>query len=324
MGTKTIAVLLVSCLSLVMPALASAQHRHRADAHRRATSAANAPDDTTDAEDTPGDATAAPEEEMPPPSPRPKSEIGLELVFHSHGRSWGSEFDFSPMLRANIQLLDMIMVEARWGLAYASQAPSVGDTVSSVRVGNVWLAGYYTRAFGKLRLRAGLGFTIPLASIPSPTNPKYVVAGLALGGASAARGQLSLWTFAADSFTVALPIVGADYPVAENLTAGAEVSSSYVIYLGDDPMIESNVLLRLAIWGAYHFGMLQAGLRLESVWLPTASGDNAQLSIEPFARIDYGLAFARVGFVMNLDRPLGFAFDQSGYWGLRLEGGVSF
>lgn len=331
---RTIATLLATWLSMAaaVPAIAHAQRHTRTGGHRdtRAEPVAQAPaaDDESapDPAATTDDAAATTSDDATAPEP-PKSEVALELVFHSHGRTWGTEFDFSPALRAEVQLLDWLRVEARWGLAYAAQTPTVDAEASSVRVGSVWLAGYFTRTFGKLALRAGLGVTIPLTSLPSATDPDFVAAGLAYQGAQAMRGRLDPWLFAAPHyFTVALPVVRVDHPVGERIATGAEAAAAYMVHYGDDgPAAQSTLALQLALWGAYTLvSTLQAGLRLGAVWLPGESGDDAQLSLEPYARMSFGPAFARLGFLMNLDRPLGFAFDQVGYWGLRIEGGASF
>ncbi len=64
------------------------------------------------------------------------------------------------------------------------------------------------------------------------------------------------------------------------------------------------------------------GLDLDAA-RPSDDGDNAQLAIEPYARFNFGVPFVRVGFLMNLDEPRGFAFSENGIWGLRVEGGAS-
>lgn len=58
--------------------------------------------------------------------------------------------------------------------------------------------------------------------------------------------------------------------------------------------------------------------------LPTNEGDAAQLFVEPFVRVDLGPLMLSTRLMMNLDEPLGFAFDSGKYWGLHVGAGLAF
>lgn len=66
------------------------------------------------------------------------------------------------------------------------------------------------------------------------------------------------------------------------------------------------------------------GARLSLQWAVTGDGDRAQLALAPFLRQDFGTSFLTAQLLMNLDEPLGFAFDEGGFWGLFIGIGSGF
>ena len=66
------------------------------------------------------------------------------------------------------------------------------------------------------------------------------------------------------------------------------------------------------------------GARLSLQWSVTGDGDRAQLALAPFLRQDFGTSFLTAQLLMNLDEPLGFAFDEGGVWGLFVGLGSGF
>jgi hypothetical protein len=48
------------------------------------------------------------------------------------------------------------------------------------------------------------------------------------------------------------------------------------------------------------------------------------LALVPFVRLNLEGGFVEARLYMNLDDPLGFAFDDYGYWSLSVSGGVDF
>ncbi|HEX6765216.1 MAG TPA: hypothetical protein VF103_07050, partial [Polyangiaceae bacterium] len=77
-------------------------------------------------------------------------------------------------------------------------------------------------------------------------------------------------------------------------------------------------------FGYYVSENVLIGARLPFVWVVTQSGDNAQVAIEPYGRLDFGSAFANARFTLNIDDPLGFAFDEGKVWAIHIGGGGSF
>ena len=264
-----------------------------------------------------------------PPPARPKSEIALELAMHAGSITGGSIFSFSPVLRASIQVHDHVAIEAAWALPFASISPDVGDSASALRIGNPWIAGYYTGAFGKFKLRVGAGLGIPIASLPTVdiTDPSSVQAAGAARAAFAegggVRGVWVPWLWAVDYLSIGVPAT-VTWTAAENVNLVGDIGFVYLVYTGDDTAKSNRTFMRFGVAGSYTAGIVQAGLRLQAIWFPSDDGDNAQLAIEPYVRINFGLPFVRLGFLMNLDEPRGFAFGENHTWGLRLEGGVSF
>lgn len=52
--------------------------------------------------------------------------------------------------------------------------------------------------------------------------------------------------------------------------------------------------------------------------------DRAQTALEPFLVVNLGQAFLHSRLTINLDQPLGFAFDEGNYWALHWGGGATF
>ena len=87
---------------------------------------------------------------------------------------------------------------------------------------------------------------------------------------------------------------------------------------------DSDILLQIGGEAGLRLGMVELGARLQLVWIPTGDGDTAQTAVEPYALFDLKPGFVRFGLLMNLDEPLGFAFDDYGHWGVRLAAGFEF
>jgi hypothetical protein len=66
------------------------------------------------------------------------------------------------------------------------------------------------------------------------------------------------------------------------------------------------------------------GARLSLQWAVTGDGDRAQLALAPFLQQDFGASYLNLQLLMNLDEPLGFAFDEGRYWGLFVGFGSGF
>jgi hypothetical protein len=48
------------------------------------------------------------------------------------------------------------------------------------------------------------------------------------------------------------------------------------------------------------------------------------VALEPYLRYDFGGGFVNARLTVNLDEPLGFAFDEGKVWGLFAGGGGTF
>lgn len=72
------------------------------------------------------------------------------------------------------------------------------------------------------------------------------------------------------------------------------------------------------------FGPVEVGARFQAFVSLTDDGDHAQLSAGPYFRATFGAGFVGGWLCLNLDEPLGFAFDEGKVWGLLFTGGGSF
>jgi hypothetical protein len=99
------------------------------------------------------------------------------------------------------------------------------------------------------------------------------------------------------------------------------------LYLGAGAQLATTAVL--AAWP------IEPGLRLQGVWNPGSSGtlllsrggegfDRFQTASEAFARLPFAAGSVQLGFLLNLDAPMGFVRDEPAYWGLRLSGTATF
>src|SRR5690606_31596750 len=91
-------------------------------------------------------------------------------------------------------------------------------------------------------------------------------------------------------------------------TGGTPAGAAFVPSSTGDP----EMTLNLAPGAAYVGDRVVAGARMPLWWLLTEGGENAQLAIEPYVRVDLGPAFINSRFTLNLDNPYGFSFDSGG------------
>ena len=107
--------------------------------------------------------------------------------------------------------------------------------------------------------------------------------------------------------------------------------------LGDDPG-QVDVAIQTRVGVGFRHDFFLGGVRFRGVFLPTVANDQAQTSMELFARGTWAASralelFGEWRLNMNLDRDLGFAFDQlscngdgrcGGVWGMFFVVGAGY
>jgi len=231
----------------------------------------------------------------------------------------GSSFTLSPLLAFETPVSDDWALVGEWGFVFTDLSSDRGGGDSTFRIGNPFLGAVYSIMDNGIDLSIGCGLGLPLASIPGDEP----VAALAYLHAQAIRGGWDLWLWEARDLGIVFPIqlILDELPLF-NLRGEAAVAG--LISVSDNEEDDSDILFQLGGEAGLRLGFVELGARLQVVWLPTADGDNAQTAVEPFVLFDLKPGFVRFGLLMNLDKPLGFAFDEYGYWGVRLAAGFEF
>lgn len=228
----------------------------------------------------------------------------------------------SFLFGAGYKLTPEVELELILPLAFASAgttaATGIGDLDSSdsgLAVGNLQIGANWLKAAGPLRMKLGAA----LAYGPWTSDPSGISVA-ALGGASAIRGGHDLALWAPERFSIVTPShieFGDDFVVTADLGLGLHISTG-----GADT--EISVQFDPGV-GYYVSDEALIGVRLPIVAVPTGgAGDNAQVALEPYARIGFGGGFVNFRFTLNLDEPNGFAFDNGGIWGVHVGAGGSF
>lgn len=260
--------------------------------------------------------------------------IGIELGLSAGSRSTfpeqydniaagedtrGSSFTLSPLLTFEAPVADDWSLAAEWGFVFTDLSSDSGEGDSTFRVGNPFLGAIYSIADNGIDLSIGCGLGLPLASIPGDD----LVAALAYYQAAAIRGKWNLWLWRDRILGIVFPLqlILDELPL---VTVRGEAAAAGLVSVSDDADHDSDILFQIGGEAGLQLGVVEPGARLQFVWIPTVDGDNAQAAVEPYARFDLKPGFVRFGLLINLDKPLGFAFDEDGHWGVRMAAGFEF
>lgn len=228
---------------------------------------------------------------------------------------------FPIVLGGGIKVSDDIELEGQLPIAIGSSTV-LGQKFGGAGLGNLQVGGNFVHEWGPARLKAGLALAW------GPWNRGGDDSSTAMALSSTVRlDEGNLWEvqvlnlsiptrFEIDlNETLALSV---DAKLIGQIPTGDTVpGNAFVPGQTGDPEITLNLAPGLAYVGEY----IVAGLRTPLWWLMTEGGDNAQLALEPFVRADIDTFFVNSRFTLNLDEPLGFAFDEGKVWALHLGGG---
>ena len=271
----------------------------------------------------------APTQTAGPSAEAPRGQVGLELSFFGDSEETVDTFVFVPRIFGWYMIADQIAGSLEWGFPFISFSPEMGDGESRFNVANPFLAGWYVLDSPDYHARFGLGLALPAANIPEGDllgDPDVFLAALGYSYAAFMDGLYDLWLWVPETFSIVVP--GRFEKRFDSFLVGGDAALGVLIPTeGDDR--DTEVAFQFAGEFGYVAGMATVGARLQGVWLMTAEDapdgddDDFQLSFEPFARFDFGPAFASVRVTMNLDEPGGFAFDDDGVYGVHIGGGAN-
>lgn len=251
--------------------------------------------------------------------------IGLEIYTelgigpHKEGDDGAKLMTYVPRLDVNYWFED-----APFGLAldFPMMAATVDDgsvDESGFYLANPFIAGHFNIEGMLGMLDIGVGLTIPLSSTPSGATDRLVQS-VAVLGAMASNGWWDFWIWQPDGMAFALPLrLELDIP---GVMAAVDGAIAYMLATGDR---EDNLGgLQAGAEVGLNLGPVDIGARGQVVYLFTAEGDNAQVSVGPFARMNFEVVFITARALVNLDTPSGTSFvDDGTFWGVHGGLGVN-
>jgi len=273
-----------------------------------------------------------------------RGHLTLETAFFRRKTHGVTTTLVSPLLDLGHRVGESVALGARFGLAGAVvDAPSgLGGLAfdgSRLRVGNPELRGGYYHAFVAwprvIELYVGTGVTIPVASLPGSAfglggGSGRVLSSVALGGATSMRGIRDSWLWLPDTLGILLPSARVDMTQGA-LDLGASFDLALLVPTANTSTRDNEMRGQFMLSAAYH---VVPAFRLGTAFSAVAQlsggrlggdgagGDDFQSSLDLFAGVESGGGVAELRFTTNLDHPVGFSFDDTGLWGLRLLVGV--
>lgn len=214
------------------------------------------------------------------------------------------------------------MVPFAWGeYGYSTDIPLLGSQSggdSSFALANLHLGVNYFAFRGPLRFKVGGALEY------GPwTNDPSAATGIAMLMAHAAMGGESGGLWFPELFSIVTPArVEYAFPTVPLVLSGDVQLGLHIPTDGGD----TNFSIQLSPGlGYYAKDTVLVGLRMPLTFVPTESGsDSAFVALQPYGRFDLGRGFLDASFMLNLDDPYGFSFDQMKVWALRVGGGASF
>jgi hypothetical protein len=260
---------------------------------------------------------------------RPRGQVSVETTFfHRELDTFLGEDDvrftvFSPLLDFWLRVRPHLSVDAAWGFGFGVVNPDGFYRDRGFHFGNPYVGLSYLAYTNGLVFRAGGGVALPLSSV---TDDRDAGALGVAAGTLWTRGlwDLWLWDRAALSLVVTARIEGVH---TSRLWLAAEASHAFLFYpednersLDDD---ELEAMFQIGGEIGYDANGIIPGLGLQAVWLYTAQGDEAQAAMTLFLQFQWTRAFLRLALFMNLDDPLGFAFDDDGIYSIVVRLGTN-
>jgi len=199
-------------------------------------------------------------------------------------------------------------------LGFLHLDPESGGSESAMT--NPRLSAYWVGDNPQTLVRVGAGIAPPLMDDEdAPIGVSYWLAG----------GMQDLWKWAPNHVSL-IPTFRVDGKSRDSFAWGADVELN--LMAPTDSAFETEVHMQ----GGGDFTVIvhpvfHVGGRLQMAWFATAEdsdGDAFQLSMVPFMRFVFGAGFVEGRFVINIDEPAGFSFDDGKLWLFQVRGGARF
>lgn len=242
----------------------------------------------------------------------PKFSYGITLSTTSESESNSTTVVLAPLVQVAYAPHPAIVFDLAWGLGWAIDGQGLGDSTS--RLGNPSVSLSYRANSNRFRLRAGMGITAPLATLPSGWDGRLDA--FVFNQTMAMWGMWNQWLWTPDR--MAIPASGrASYVFRGGQALTVDAALAPVIGVRGSAT-GTDLLGQLALEADLPVDeWLVIEPRLQMVVLPGASIDRLQSAagLRGVVRTGFGRFFA--GLLINLDEPLG-VFGGLGRWGIHL------
>ena len=254
--------------------------------------------------------------------------------FPGEGADGGDRLGFAPRLMV-IQPVGSNEAEFSWGVVHLGHTDAKGD-VSTLRLGNPFGAYYWSWRTLSRQIRAGLGFTAPVAMTRAKPEFDGEVDRWAYAAASGMRGGTDPWLWSSSTMS-GLAHFDAYGRYSSGFIWGGQVrlASMYGFDDNDGTGEESASKLRrgfhlvaqadldIAIDTTNVRAQVRGSYVITPTMVPEADQKEQKDNIVADAefRIRLGDADLVLGFTVPLDEPAGMAFSPGRFWSARV--GVS-
>lgn len=247
------------------------------------------------------------------------NELGISFGLYSgEGVTGDTDTLVAPRLDARIGISEGFGAKLILPLTSLSRS---GGGEGTFRFGNVYIGGDWRADVDILSFELGAGLTLPTASTPDDAMD----ASAARSAYMTARGLAGLgefWLYQPDTMAFVVPArAKLDLAMVE---VRGDVTWAALIPTAD--MASFDTTLQTGLEALINVPFVGFGARAQAVWVPTVDGDKLQLAVAPLVEAEIGPVFARTMFLVNLDGPSGFSFEDRSdrFWGWHLGAGVRF
>ncbi len=263
------------------------------------------------------------------PARAARGAIGVDFAFFTRGvdedgfvgtttqRTTG----ISPLFSGHYRVMPKLRLDAAFGLAgtrFSISNDAVSESEGTVRFSNIVLGARYVHESGDIQLAVGGQLALPTASV-SDDDP--ALGGAAYALASGMRGLRDQWLWTPDYVSIVIP---ADLTLTrDKLTVRAQFALG--LLLATDDGLDTEFVTQLYAEVGYRVAnplIIGGGLSAVANLTSEDGQDGFQAALSIFMRFPVmDRLMLHTELWMNLDDPLGFAFESSddgfGVWGLR-------
>ena len=264
--------------------------------------------------------------------PMMRQGAGIEVYWFS-SKNFGSTFPMIPY--AVLEVSKNILLDVHLPFSATSSAGlGPGSGKAGAGIGNPTVGLTYVTTEGRTSWHIGARISAPLAGASDEVG--WQVSNL-LAAVSMATYDIHYW---ARKYVPIGMRAGVDYQAKPGVFFRGSIDPTIYVPVGDEPVSFRDVperttrfyyQMRLEVEGRYDSGW-GGGLGAQLVHaVITGDGtdaigdkDNAQGALEPFVSYDSASTFARLGFLLAVDSPLGPGLDPDKVAALRLNLGSHF